>query len=68
MAKMKPLDWIAYFLLVIGGINWGLVGLFSYNLVDGLFGAGSIIAKIVYILVGVSGLYGFWTAIKLGFK
>ena len=48
-------EWIAVILLVIGGLNWGLVGLLNMNLVETI--AGSSIARIVYILVGVSGVY-----------
>lgn len=52
---MKALHAIAFILVVIGGINWLLVG-FNWNLVDAIFGAGSIIAKIIYILVGLSAI------------
>jgi len=48
---------IAFVLLVIGGLNWGLVGLFNYDLVASLFGAGSVIANVIYVLVGVSALW-----------
>lgn len=41
---------------IIGALNWGLVGLFGYNLVDHVFGAGSALSRLIYILVGVSGL------------
>lgn len=51
---MKIINIIALLLLVIGGLNWGLVGLFEFNLVDFLFGNGSILSRIVYILVGIS--------------
>lgn len=54
---MKIVNIIALLLVIIGGINWGLVGLFEFNLVDFLFGAGSILARIVYILVGISSLW-----------
>lgn len=52
---MKILEIIALTLLIIGGLNWGLVGLFDLDLVSTLFGA-SIITKIVYILVGICAL------------
>jgi len=55
--KKNVIDWIALILVIIGGINWGLVGLFNWNLVNAIFGAGSVIASIIYILVGVAGLY-----------
>ncbi len=60
---MKVIDTIALILVIIGAINWGLIGAFNFNLVDTLFGAGSVISKIIYILVGISGLW----AIKLIF-
>lgn len=53
---MKILHMVAFTLLVVGGLNWGLVALFSFNLVDTIFGALGI-ANLVYILVGVSAVY-----------
>ncbi len=55
--EMKPLDLIAMILVIIGGLNWGLVGLINLDLVAAIFGAGSLLAQIVYILVGLSALY-----------
>lgn len=54
---MKVIDTIALILVIIGAINWGLIGIFNFNLVDTLFGTASVISKIVYILVGISGLW-----------
>jgi uncharacterized membrane protein YuzA (DUF378 family) len=54
---VKTIYTTALVLIVIGGINWGLVGFFDYNLVDALFGAGSALARIIYALVGLSALY-----------
>ena len=56
MAKMNWLSWTAVILLIIGGLNWGLVGLFKFDLVYFLLGAG-LLANIVYILVGLAALY-----------
>jgi uncharacterized membrane protein YuzA (DUF378 family) len=53
---MKPLDVLATVLLVVGGLNWGLVGLFHFDLVAALFGA-SALATIVYVLVGLAAVY-----------
>ena len=54
---MGPIDWVAFILVIIGGLNWGLVAFSSnYNLVDGLFGTGSVLSRIVYGLVGLSAL------------
>ena len=57
-------EWIALVLLVIGGLNWGLVGALDFDLVATVFGAGSTIGKIVYILVGVSAIYGLFFLFK----
>ena len=54
---MKIIDKIALVLVVIGAINWGLVGIFNFNLVDAIFGTMSILSRIIYILVGISGLW-----------
>jgi len=54
---MKQVGMIAFFLTVFGGINWGLVGAFDFNLVDTVFGAGGGFGKIVYILIGVSAVF-----------
>lgn len=62
--EKTTIDWIALVLLVIGGINWLLVGLFNFNLVDTIFGIGGIIGKIVYILVGISALYTIYFLTK----
>lgn len=55
---MKIIDKIALFLIVIGAINWGLIGLFNFNLVDTIFGTASLISRVIYVLVGISGLWG----------
>ncbi len=57
---MKTLDLIAFILLVIGGLNWGLVGIFSWDLVSSIFGYMSVLSKIVYVLVAVSALYNLF--------
>jgi uncharacterized membrane protein YuzA (DUF378 family) len=54
---MKTLDIIVAVLLVVGGLNWGLVGLLNFDLVATIFGNGSFLANIVYILVGLSAVY-----------
>ena len=53
---MKILRIIAYILVIIGAINWGLVGFFNFDLVAAIFGEMSLLARIVYSLVGVGGL------------
>jgi hypothetical protein len=54
---MKPLNLITLILLIVGGLNWGLVGLLNFDLVPALVGAGSMLARIVYSLVGLSALW-----------
>lgn len=61
--KMKIIDTIALVLVIIGAIVWGLIGLFNFNLVEMIFGNMTIISRIIYVLVGISGLW----AIKLLF-
>ncbi len=57
MNKLNAWDWVAFVLLVVGGLNWLLVGLFSFDLVSTLFGSMSILSRVVYVLVGVAALY-----------
>jgi uncharacterized protein len=63
MAK-NILDWIALVLVIIGAVNWGLVGIGVGDLVQLILGSIPILAKIVYILVGLAGLYTIYFAIK----
>ena len=60
---MRVVNVIALILILIGGLNWGLVGFFDYNLVDMLFGEGSALARTIYALVGVAALYKVVVAI-----
>ena len=61
--KMSTIDWVAWVLVVIGALNWGLVGAAGINLVETIFGTGSL-AQVAYILVGLSGLYMVWMALS----
>lgn len=63
--KINALDYIALILVIVGGINWGLVGWLDYNLVDSIFGVGSTASRVVYALVGVAALYLILTLAKL---
>ncbi len=45
---------------IIGAVNWGLIGFFDFNLVTMIFGEGTLFTKIIYMLVGVSGLFNIW--------
>ena len=68
MKNLSVLDWIALILLIIGGLNWGLVGIFNFNLVAGIFGAMSVMSRIVYILVFLSAIWLIVIAGKLAKK
>ena len=63
---MKQLDVVAAVLLVVGGLNWGLVGAAQFDLVATIFGDASALSRIVYLLVGVAALYqaAQWKAIQ----
>lgn len=62
MKKMSAIDWIAIVLVIIGGLNWGLVGFFKYDLVAGIFGGSeAVIARIIYALVGLAALWLIYT-------
>jgi hypothetical protein len=54
---MKAFDITAAVLLVVGGLNWGLVGLFGFDLVAALFGTMSPLSRLVYVLVGTAAVY-----------
>ncbi len=54
---MKTVHMVAFLLLVVGGLNWGLWALFGFNLVSVLLGSWPMVEKLVYILVGVSAVY-----------
>ena len=49
---------VALILMIVGALNWLLVGLFNFNLVTWIFGVGSVITTILYILVGLGGIWG----------
>jgi len=57
MEHKNPIDLVAMILVIIGGLNWLLIGALSFNLVEFLFGALPILQRIVYILVGISAIY-----------
>ena len=54
---MKVIDTIALILIIIGSINWGLIGLLNFNLVETIFGIDSLFTNIIYTLVGICGLF-----------
>jgi uncharacterized protein len=62
MLKIGVIDWVALILLLIGGLNWGLIGFFNFNLVETIFFHAPTLAKIIYALVGLASV---WIIVKL---
>lgn len=66
---MKALNLITLLLVIVGGVNWGLVGSFDFDLVAAIFGDASVLSRVVYVLVGLSALWQimpFAKAIRVG--
>ena len=57
MKQMGALDWVVFVLLVVGALNWGLVGLANINVVELILGVVPVLVKLVYVLVGLAGLW-----------
>ena len=57
MLKLNVMGWVALVLVVVGGLNWALVGIFSFDLVAAIFGEMSALARIVYAVVGIAAIY-----------
>ncbi|NYT00586.1 MAG: DUF378 domain-containing protein [Methanocellales archaeon] len=64
MAEKSTLDWVTLVLVIIGGLNWGLVGLLQVDLVELILGSIPILQRIVYVLVGVSAAYMIYTVTR----
>lgn len=64
-SALSAATWVAIVLAVIGAVNWGLVGLFDFNLVSAIFGPMSTMSRIIYVLVGLAGLYLVFAAATL---
>jgi len=56
MGKMEIIYKICLVFTILGAVNWGLIGLFDFNLVTAIFEAGSMIVKVIYTLIGICGL------------
>lgn len=54
---MRALNTTALALIIVGALNWGLVGLFRFDLVAAIFGADTLLSRLVYVVVGVAGAY-----------
>jgi len=61
---MNALDWIALVLVVIGGINWGLVALWNFDVVALIFGSIPMLAVLIYVLIAIAAIYMFIMALK----
>jgi uncharacterized protein len=61
---MKVLKWIFIVLTVVGSLNWGLVGLFNFDLVAFLFGRMSLVSCLIYVIIGISGVVVFISQLK----
>ena len=66
--RMTAAEWIPMLLLIIGGLNWGLVGLFDLDLVAAFFGEGSALSRVIYVAVGLSALYSLYMSARLSSK
>lgn len=66
--KMSGMDWVVWILLFVGGLNWGLVGAFNYNLVDSIFGVDSSIGRVLYVLVGLAAVWSLLSMFMKGNK
>ena len=65
---MKEVDWLAYVLTTAGALNWGLVGAFKLDLVQTVLGTSPALVQLVYILIGLSGLYSLYKMTTKGKK
>ncbi len=68
MNKLNSIEWLVLVLVIVGGLNWGLVGLLNFDLVATILGKMSLLSRIVYTLVGVSAIYVLVIANQLGKK
>ena len=62
--RLNAIDWLALVLTIIGALNWGLVGLAGVDLVAELFGQMSALSRIIYVLVGLAGLWLIYLAYR----
>ncbi|MFA5870293.1 MAG: DUF378 domain-containing protein [Candidatus Paceibacterota bacterium] len=65
MNKLNAFDWLAVVLVIVGGLNWGLVGIFNFDLVTTIFGDMSALSRVVYALVGLAAVYLAAISMKL---
>lgn len=68
MKNLSIIDWIALVLVLVGGLNWGLVGFLNFDLVATLFGTMSFLSRVVYAVVGLATIYMIVVTPRLGKK
>lgn len=64
--KMSAMDWLVWVLLFVGGLNWGLVGAFKYNLVTELLGEDTAVTMVIFVLVGLAALWSLFSMFMKG--
>jgi uncharacterized membrane protein YuzA (DUF378 family) len=64
-SAMSALDYIVMALLIIGGLNWGMVGLFDIDVVASIFGSATPVTRLIYTLVGIAALYSIYLSAKM---
>jgi len=64
MAEKSTLEWVVWVLVVVGALNWGLVGALNLNVVELVLGALPWLARLVYVLVGLAGLWMLYGLVK----
>lgn len=62
---MSAADYIAMVLLIVGGLNWGMIGLFDIDVVATLFGPDNAVTRAIYVLVGLAALYSIYLSAKM---
>ena len=60
MKNLNTFDWVVFILLIIGGLNWGMIALFNIDLVSSMFGSMSTITRVIYGMVGISAIYSIY--------
>jgi len=60
MKNLNTFDWVVFILLIIGGLNWGMIALFNIDLVSSIFGSMSTITRVIYGMVGISAIYSIY--------
>lgn len=56
---MKVINWIALILVIIGALNWGMIGFFNIDVISGIFSNAPAVARVIFAIVGLAGLWAF---------